>query len=113
MECRLYCRKESTGLRLDAFDWPLIIRSRRPGDVIRLGAGSRQLDRLLADLRIPAQFRDAVPVVEDRAGLVAVLGSLAGSRDIYRRNDALAGRASPGFLVLEMKGVVSDDAVQR
>jgi tRNA(Ile)-lysidine synthase len=113
MECRLYCHQESPGLRLDAFEWPLIIRSRRPGDVIRLGAGSRQLDRLLADLQIPASLREAVPVVEDRAGLVAVLGSLAGSRDIYRRNDALAGQVSPGFLVLEMKGVVSDDAVQR
>ncbi|MGD9939384.1 MAG: tRNA lysidine(34) synthetase TilS [Clostridia bacterium] len=113
MECRIYCQQEDVGLRLDAFDWPLIIRSRRPGDVIRLGAGSRQLDRLLADLQIPAHLRDSVPVVEDRAGLVAVLGSQAGSRDIYRRNDTLAGQASPGFLVLEMKGVVSDDAVQR
>jgi tRNA(Ile)-lysidine synthetase-like protein len=113
MECRLYSGQDPAGLRLDAFEWPLVIRSRRPGDMIRLGSGSRQLDRLLSDLRIPASLRDAVPLVEDRVGLVAVLGSKAGSRDIYRRNDALAGQSSPGFLVLEMKGVVSDDAVQR
>ncbi|OHD82884.1 MAG: tRNA lysidine(34) synthetase TilS [Spirochaetes bacterium RIFOXYC1_FULL_54_7] len=113
IECRIYCRQEPDGLRLDAFEWPVIFRSRRSGDVIQLGAGSRQLDRLLADLQIPASLRDTVPLVEDRAGIVAVLGSLAGSRDIYRRNDALAGHSSSGFLVLEMKGVVSDDAVQR
>ena len=113
LDCRLYSRKDPGGLRLDAFDWPIIIRSRRSGDKIRLVAGCRHLDRLLADMRVPTEFRDTVPLVEDRAGIVAVLGSLAGSRDIYRKNDALVGRESPGFLVLEMKGVVSDDAVQR
>lgn len=112
-DCRLYCMREPEGLRLDAFEWPVIVRSRRSGDVMRLPAGSRQLDRLLADMQVPLALRDTVPLVEDRAGIVAVLGSLVGYRDIYRRNDALDGHASPGFLVLEMKGVVSDDAVQR
>ena len=113
LDCRLYCSQEPGGIRLDSFTWPLIVRSRRAGDTIRLAAGSRQLDRLLADMQIPVVLRDTVPVVEDRAGIVAVLGFLVGFRDIYRRNDALAGQTSPGFLVLEMKGVVSDDAVQR
>jgi tRNA(Ile)-lysidine synthase len=113
LDCRLYCKQEPDGLRLDAFEWPLIVRSRRSGDIIRLSAGSRPLDRLLADLQIPPALRDTVPVLEDRTGLVAVLGSQVGFRDIYRRNDDLSGHDSPGFLVLEMKGVVSDDAVQR
>ncbi|MFH2116001.1 MAG: tRNA lysidine(34) synthetase TilS, partial [Spirochaetota bacterium] len=113
IECRLYFRQEAGGLRLDAFEWPVIIRSRRSGDIIRLAAGTRRIDRLLADLQVPAGLRDTVPLVEDRNGIVAMMGSQAGSHDIYRRNDALAGCESPGFLVLEMKGVVSDDAVQR
>jgi tRNA(Ile)-lysidine synthase len=113
LDCRLYCRPEPGGLRLDAFEWPLVVRSRRSGDSIRLSAGLRRIDRLLADLQVPRTLRDRVPLVEDRTGIVAVLGSSIGSRDIYRRNDVLSGHASPGFLVLEMKGVVSDDAVQR
>jgi tRNA(Ile)-lysidine synthase len=112
-DCRLYCSPEPDGLRLDSFEWPLVLRSRRSGDRICLPSGSRQLDRLLADLQVPVALRDMVPLVEDRTGIVAVLGSLAGFRDIYRRNDALAGQTPPGFLVLEMKGVVSDDAIQR
>lgn len=112
-DCRLYCSSEPGGLRLDAFEWPLIIRSRRSGDSIRLSAGSRRLDRLLADVQMPLALRDTVPLLEDRAGIVAVLGSQVGFHDIYRRNDGLSDHDSPGFLALEMKGVVSDDAIQR
>lgn len=113
IDCTIYCSSEPGGIRLDAFEWPIIIRSRRSGDSIRLAAGQRRIDRLLADEQVPLSSRDMVPVLEDRNGIVAVLGSLAGFRDLYRRNDALIGQVPQGFLVLEMKGVVSDDAVQR
>lgn len=48
--------------------WPLIVRIRRPGDRVRGRAGSRKLQDLLVDRRVPAERRDAVPVVTDAEG---------------------------------------------
>ena len=40
-----------------------VLRSRRAGDALRLPGGRRSLRRLLMDRKIPAQARDAMPVV--------------------------------------------------
>ena len=40
-----------------------VLRSRRAGDALRLPGGRRSLRRLLMDRKIPAQVRDAMPVV--------------------------------------------------
>jgi len=50
--------------------WPLTIRTRRPGDRVRGPAGSRKLQDVLVDRRIPAERRDALPVVTDAEGAV-------------------------------------------
>ncbi len=52
----------------------LVLRSRRAGDSLRLPAGHRSLRRLLMDRKVPAQLRDAVPVVADGAQVLAVGG---------------------------------------
>lgn len=63
-------RFAASGLRL-----PLTLRGRRPGDRIRLPAGSRPLKKLLQEARIPRWERDAVPVLVDREGeLLWVVG---------------------------------------
>ncbi len=111
--CRIYFAGQAPGLRLDAFSWPLWIRSRRPGDSIRTGAGSKMVDSLLSETAIPAGLRDSVPLVEDRGGVVALLGSAAGGRDVYRRNDSLAGVPASGFLVMDMEGAAVTDAIRR
>nr|WP_233262099.1 tRNA lysidine(34) synthetase TilS [Vitiosangium sp. GDMCC 1.1324] len=48
--------------------WPLTVRTRRPGDRVRGPAGSRKLQDVLVDRRIPAERRDALPVVTDAGG---------------------------------------------
>jgi tRNA(Ile)-lysidine synthase len=48
--------------------WPLIVRTRRPGDRVRGPAGSRKLQDVLVDRRIPAERRDVLPVVTDTGG---------------------------------------------
>lgn len=48
--------------------WPLQVRTRLPGDRVRAPSGSRKLQDLLVDRRIPAEQRDQVPVVVDAAG---------------------------------------------
>lgn len=45
---------------------PLLVRHRRPGDRV----GTRKLQDLLIDLRIPAERRDAIPLVCDAEGRI-------------------------------------------
>jgi tRNA(Ile)-lysidine synthetase-like protein len=113
--CRIYSKDQAPGLRLDAFSWPLWIRSRRPGDVIRTGAGSKMLDSLMSEMTIPAGLRDSVTIVEDKDGIIAMIGSSSGGRDVYRKNDGLAVVPAPGFLVIEFvtdtEGATVTDAI--
>jgi tRNA(Ile)-lysidine synthase len=61
--------------------WPLTVRTRRPGDRVRRPAGSRKLQDVLVDRRVPSERRDALPVVTDAAGeLLWVPGVWTSSR---------------------------------
>ena len=42
---------------------PLQVRSRRPGDVIRLAGGTKKVADLLIDRKVPREARDAIPLV--------------------------------------------------
>jgi tRNA(Ile)-lysidine synthase len=48
--------------------WPLTVRTRRPGDRVQGPAGSRKLQDIFVDLRLPAERRDLQPVVTDGEG---------------------------------------------
>jgi tRNA(Ile)-lysidine synthase len=48
--------------------WPLTVRTRKPGDRIQGARGSRKLQDLFVDLRVPAERRDLQPVVADGEG---------------------------------------------
>jgi len=109
--CRIYSSETPPGLRLDSFSWPLCVRSRRTGDAIATSGGSKPVDSLVSELGIPFSLRSGIVVVEDKAGLVAVLASRRGGRDIYRRNDGLAGVPASGYLVIDLKGAAFTDAV--
>lgn len=50
--------------------WPLTVRTRQPGDRIRGPHGSRKLQDVFVDLRVPAERRDLQPVVTDAEGRV-------------------------------------------
>ncbi|MDB5046652.1 MAG: tRNA(Ile)-lysidine synthase [Deinococcus sp.] len=45
------------------------LRTRQPGDRIRLPAGTRKLSDLLTDAKVPRESRDAVPVLVSTAGV--------------------------------------------
>ena len=89
------------GIRADAFDFPLVVRSRRPGDEIALPGGTKRLDVLLSEMSLPSDERDRVPVAEDRRGIVALLGGCLGSKDRYRRGPSLG---DPPRLAIDVKG---------
>lgn len=52
----------------------LMVRSRLPGDSIRLSGGTKSLKKLFIDRKIPAMHRDCIPVVCDEKGILGVFG---------------------------------------
>jgi tRNA(Ile)-lysidine synthase len=88
-----------------SFTFPLIIRSRKPGDCLPLQSGSKPLDALLGEWGLSREARDAVPVLEDRSGIVAVLGASLGGRDRYRPGSSTAAAVDHGLrLCISVKG---------
>jgi len=69
---------------------PLIVRSRRPGDWIRLPAGRRKLQDVFVDAKVPKAVRETVPVVTDSAGRVVWVPGYAVSEDF--RVDPAGGK---------------------
>jgi tRNA(Ile)-lysidine synthetase-like protein len=59
-----------------AIAWPLLARRRRPGDRLRPagGRGSRRLQDLFVDTRVPQVLRDAWPIIATPAAIVWVAG---------------------------------------
>lgn len=52
----------------------VVVRSRQPGDTMRLRGGTKELKKLFIDRKIPAHKRAAVAVVADERGILAVQG---------------------------------------
>lgn len=52
----------------------IVLRSRHPGDSVRMSGGTRTLKKLFIDRKIPAMRRDSIPVVADDVGVLGVLG---------------------------------------
>jgi tRNA(Ile)-lysidine synthetase-like protein len=69
-------------VRLSAGDFPIVVRSVRPGDVIRQGERRTSLSRLLAEWGVPRAARAEIPLVANVTGVVAVAGSVYGFRDL-------------------------------
>lgn len=92
---------EAFGIRRDAFSFPLVIRSRRPGDALAIRGGRKLLDVLFSEWGVEGTARDRIPVIEDRDGILAVLGAGSGGRDRYRQNE---GCGSDIRLSIQVKG---------
>lgn len=50
------------------------IRSRLPGDTIRLSGGTRSIKRLFIDRKIPASQRNLIPILCDEGGILGIPG---------------------------------------
>ena len=65
---RVSTQRRVATLPLRAIHFPLRVRGPRPGDRIRLRAGSRKLKRLFGDRRVPLSERGRTPVVTGAEG---------------------------------------------
>lgn len=52
----------------------VIVRSRKPGDRMRLSGGTKSLKEIFIDRKIPADLRAGIPVIADDAGVLGVWG---------------------------------------
>jgi tRNA(Ile)-lysidine synthase len=57
----------------------LLVRSRLPGDRVRMSAGTRKVQDVLVDAKVPRPFRALVPILADESGAIAVITSGPGS----------------------------------
>lgn len=69
-------------LDADAVRLPMVVRSRQPGDRIQpLGMmGSRKVQDILVDRKVPAHTRDKVPIIADSEGILWVAGHTISER---------------------------------
>ncbi len=69
---------ENDVLRYDTFTvYPrgnMTVRSRLPGDTMRLQGGTKSLKAIMIDKKIPANRRNTVPVIADELGVLGVWG---------------------------------------
>ena len=65
-----------------ALDFPLVLRSWRPGDRIRLPAGGRKVKKVFVDRRVGLSDRARQPIVADGAGVLWMVGLVQGTRAV-------------------------------
>ncbi|WP_411344582.1 tRNA lysidine(34) synthetase TilS [Paenibacillus sp. WLX1005] len=66
----------------DLLDFPLYLRSRRPGDVIALlGGGTKKVKNLFIDAKIPLSQRDRMPLLVDVSGRILWIPGLRRARE--------------------------------
>lgn len=53
---------------------PVLIRTRRPGDKIKLEGGTKKVSDLLTDLKIAKKKRDTTLILEKDEEILAVIG---------------------------------------
>jgi len=51
-----------------------VVRARKTGDSLRLSGGTKSLNKLLIDRKIPAARREHIPVIADDAGVLMAVG---------------------------------------
>ncbi len=86
--------QDALALDAAALRFPIEVRGWRPGDRIRLRAGTRKLKKLFAERRVARPDRDRTPVVVQGDGRVVGVAGLASAADL---------EPVPGSLVFEMQ----------
>jgi tRNA(Ile)-lysidine synthase len=98
-------KAEGASLLEASFEFPLIVRTRRPGDTIDTKMGKVRLDDILKSMSVTAEIRNRIPIVEDRKGIVAVMpGSFDFSVAIPPKFRTFEGGNTGRRLLVSVKG---------
>jgi tRNA(Ile)-lysidine synthetase-like protein len=94
-------------LREGSFDFPFLVRSRQEGDSIATKEGFKPLKRLFTEWGVPRGERSLIPLIEDRAGIAAVLGAAFGYRDRFAsRSSEVQSGGNARVLTISLKGEI-------
>lgn len=63
--------------------YPLVIRSRRPGDKIKSGKGNKSLKKLFNEWKVPENIRWAIPILADRIQVLGIVGKEFGFKNRF------------------------------
>ncbi len=74
---------------------PLVVRTWQDGDAICLEDGTVSVSKMIGGWKLPQGRRNEVLVLEDRSGIVAVLGRFLGGRDRLAKRYKVFGALAP------------------
>jgi tRNA(Ile)-lysidine synthase len=74
--------RSSERFDLGGLRFPLVVRSRRPGDRIRVSGGTKKVKKVMLERRIPPSERHRVPLVVDAEGSVLWIPGVASAEGI-------------------------------
>ena len=89
---------------------PIVLRSKRKGDVIRLSGGLTSVKELLIEMKVPVAERDAVPILSDRGGVLAVLGEARGYRNRARAGILASDREAGERITVRVHSGIMEEA---
>ena len=72
---------------------PLIVRSRRHGDTVQTVAGTKKIKNIFSEWGLNEEQKGLVPVLEDREGVLAVVGAPFGRPNLLSARAASSGAA--------------------
>ena len=82
---------------------PIVVRSKRKGDSIRLAGGETSVKELLIGMKVPASEREQIPILADRSGVLAVLGGALGYGTRARAGIIAGDRAGVDRMVVHVE----------
>ncbi len=86
------------------FDSPLIIRSKKDGDIIMINEDTKSVKRIFSKWKVAEEKRNLIPIVEDSEGIVCILGSLYGYKNIFREKKMITSQKF-NILYLEVREI--------
>ena len=82
---------------------PIVLRSKRKGDSIRLAGGETSVKELLIGMKVPTSERERIPILADRSGVLAVLGGALGYGTRARAGILAGDRAGVDRMVVHIE----------
>jgi tRNA(Ile)-lysidine synthetase-like protein len=82
---------------------PIVVRSKRKGDSIRLAGGVTSVKELLIGMKVPQSERERIPILADRSGVLAVLGGALGYGTRARAGILAGDRAGVDRMVIHVE----------
>ena len=92
---------------------PIVLRSKRRGDSIRLAGGATSVKELLIGMKVPASERERIPILTDRSGVLAVLGGALGYGTRARADILAEDRAGGDRMVVHIERSMEEGREQQ